>query len=218
MRQTFARAAMLGTLTLAAFWCGRTHAVPAASTANQTPKPPARPVHRPQAQAGGQLPWLDAPKPASWNVPRLAVPEAPKATAPIDAKCRSQARPPEVAQDKHVRDRGWDLVGAYQGGWQVVVIRGTAGYDGMCRPQQYQEFVFLDGVFAGTLSPQPMRSRTDGALIRTTIQSGRRIIAEYARYAPGDPLCCPSNTTTVVFAISQDPPVVRPASTSTSKP
>jgi hypothetical protein len=100
----------------------------------------------------------------------------------------------------------------------MVVIRGTAAYDGMCRPQQYQEFVFLDGVFAGTLSPQPMRSRTDGALVRTTLQSGSRIVAEYARYAPSDPLCCPSNTTTLVFNVSQDPPVVRPASTSTAKP
>jgi hypothetical protein len=52
--------------------------------------------------------------------------------------------------------------------------RGTAGYDGMCRPRQYQDFVFVGSVFAGTLSPQPMDSRTDGALGRVFHRSAER--------------------------------------------
>lgn len=34
----------------------------------------------------------------------------------------------------------------------------------MCRPRQSQDFLFVRGMFAGTLSPQPMDSRTDGVL------------------------------------------------------
>jgi hypothetical protein len=76
------------------------------------------------------------------------------------------ARPPQTEEDKRLRDQGWDLVGAFQGGWDILVIRGTAGYDGMCRPRQFQDFVFVRGAFAGTLSPRVMDSRADGALAR----------------------------------------------------
>lgn len=162
--------------------------------------------------------WLDEPKPASWNKPGLSIPAAPKTQGPVDAKCRELARPPQLDEDKRVRDQGWDLVGAYQGGWQILVIRGTAGYDGMCRPRQYQDFVFVRGVFAGTLSPQAMDSRADGALTRVSLQSNSRLTTEYERYAASDPLCCPSRTTTVVFDMSSDPPVLQPVSGSTTQP
>jgi hypothetical protein len=125
------------------------------------------------------------------------------------------ARLAELDADKRLRNRGWDLVGAYQGGWQVLVIGGTASYDGMCRPLQYQEFVFVRGVFAGTLSPQLMDSRTDGALSRVYLQGNRQLIAEYVRYAASDPLCCPSKTTSVQFEITNNPLLVRPVSAST---
>lgn len=35
----------------------------------------------------------------------------------LDAKCREQARPPQLDEDKRVRDQGWDRIGAYQGGF-----------------------------------------------------------------------------------------------------
>jgi hypothetical protein len=100
-------------------------------------------------------------------------------------------------------------------GEQIRVLVGTSDYDGMCRPRQYQEFVFARGIFAGTLSPHPMDSRTDGALNRVTISTDGRVQAEYARYGAKDPLCCPSRITTVVFEIGKDPPVLRPVSAST---
>jgi hypothetical protein len=87
----------------------------------------------------------------------------------------------------------------------------------MCRPRQFQGFVFVRGTFAGTLSPRTMDSRTDGALARVSLESGRRLIAEYNRYAAADPLCCPSGTTSVVFDIASDGPALRPVSTSTSR-
>jgi hypothetical protein len=85
----------------------------------------------------------------------------------------------------------------------------------MCRPRNYQEFVFARGVFAGTLSPHPMDSRTDGAIGRVTILTDGRVQAEYTRYAATDPLCCPSRLTTVVFEIEQEPPVLKAVSAST---
>lgn len=160
--------------------------------------------------------WLDDAKPRSWNSPGMAIPAAPKTYGPADERCRELARPPELKEDASIQNQGWDLVGPYLGGWLVLIIRGAASYDGMCRPLQYQDFVFLRGVFAGTLSPQPMNSRADGALGQVFLQSDAQLIAEYSRYEASDALCCPSRTTHVVFAIAEDPPVVRPVSASTS--
>ncbi|HEY7289204.1 MAG TPA: LppP/LprE family lipoprotein [Vicinamibacterales bacterium] len=161
--------------------------------------------------------WLDEAKPASWNKPGLPIPSAPKVDEPVDPRCREQARPPQLTEDRLVRDRGWDLIGAFEGGWDVVVIQGTAGYDGMCRPRRYQAFVFVRGEFAGTLSPQPMESRTDGALDRIFLGGRTQLTAQYRRYSPSDALCCPSKTTSVEFAISSAPALVTPTSASTYK-
>jgi len=161
--------------------------------------------------------WLDEPKPTPWNKPGAPVPAAPKVQGTVDPRCRETARPPQLDEDKRLSEQGWNLVGAYQGGWQMLVIRGTAGYDGMCRPTQYQDFAFVRGVFAGTFSPQAMDSRTDGALEWVTLESTTRATAQYTRYAPKDALCCPSRTTTVVFDIANDGSVLQPVSTSTSK-
>jgi heat shock protein HslJ len=159
--------------------------------------------------------WLDEPKPAPWNKPGAPIPAAPK-IQDVDRRCRELARPPQLGEDKRVREQGWDLVGAYQGGWQILVVRGSAGYDGMCRPRQYQDFVFVGGVFAGTLSPTAMESRADGALGRVYLQGNNRLTAEYARYTAADPLCCPSRTTSVVFDIRPGTPVLRPISAASS--
>lgn len=161
--------------------------------------------------------WLDQPKPASWNRPGASIPAAPKVQETVDQRCREQARPPQLDEDMRVHEQGWDLVGAFQGGWQMLVIRGTASYDGMCRPRQYQDFVFANGTFAGTLSPQPMDSRADGSLIRTSLQGPSRLAAEYARYGENDPLCCPTGTTTVLFEIPNGSPSVQLISSSTTK-
>lgn len=155
--------------------------------------------------------WLDAPKLVSWNEPRLPIPTAPRQEE-MNARCRAQARPPELEEDRRLRDKGWDLVGSYQGGWHIVVMLATAGYDGMCRPDQYQAFVFVRGAFAGTLSPQLMHSREDGSLSRMFIESNDRLAAEYVRYAAADPLCCPSKTTTVEFEITSEGSFARPIS------
>lgn len=160
--------------------------------------------------------WMDDPKPVSWNTPGAVVPVAPQDQGGADPRCRAAARSPQVEQDKLLRGQGWDLVGDYQQSGETLVILGAAGYDGMCRPRQYQGFVFVRGAFVGTLSPRAMDSREDGSLTRVSIQSGTRLTAEYNRYAAADPLCCPSRTTTVAFDLSSNPIVLRPASASST--
>jgi hypothetical protein len=168
---------------------------------------------RPQDKADS---WLDESKPPTWNKPGASIPVAPKLEGSVDPRCREAARPPQLQEDTRLHEQGWDLVGAYQGGWQMLVIGGTAGYDGMCRPRQYQYFLFVDGVYAGTLSPRLMDSRIDGALDRVFLQGAGRLTAEYARYGEKDALCCPSRTTHVVFSIATDR-VLQPVSASTSQ-
>jgi hypothetical protein len=161
--------------------------------------------------------WLDEPAMAGWNKPGQAVPAAPKVQELVNPSCRNQAPAPQGAEEKRVRDQGWDLVGTVQETGQVRIVRGTASYDGMCRPMQYQDFVFVRGTFAGTLAPAPMDSRTDGALGRVSLSSPTQLTAEYSRYEKSDALCCPSRITRITFDIEGDPPVVRARSAETSK-
>ncbi len=168
------------------------------------------------AQADGI--WLDNGL-VPWNTPGMAVPSAPPTIQVINPECDPLARPVELADDQQVVAAGWKLVGAYQGGWGVNLIIGTSGYDGMCRPLQYQDFVFVNGVFAGTLSPVLMDSRTDGALGQAQLLiGGTGIAAEFLRYNDSDPLCCPSRRSSVSYTIddSQGAPVVTATDVSTS--
>ena len=158
--------------------------------------------------------WLDDENPVAWNEAGAPVPAGPR-LGDVDPNCAAQARPAELAEDRLVVDQGWRLDGGYQGGWGIILINATADYDGMCRPIGHQTFVFVDGVFAGTLAPEPMNSRTDGTLFQAFLQQtvdGLEVIAQYARYTANDPLCCSSRTTTVTFAIDRAGPVVRPVS------
>ena len=86
-----------------------------------------------------------------------------------------------------------------------VSLRGTAAVDGMCRPSQYQGFVFVNGTFAGTLSPHVMADRSDGALalFAFTIFGEDSFYATYARYSDDDPLCCPHASTEVRFSVTK---------------
>jgi hypothetical protein len=162
--------------------------------------------------------WLDRPL-VNWNRPGMAIPAAPAPDPFVDPRCGRFARPVETAEDAAVAAAGWTLFGMYEGGWGVKVLSGLSGYDGMCRPFAYQTFVFVDGVFAGTISPDVMSSRTDGAAVTTMLQpDGEMITAEFVRYTDDDPLCCPSRRSTVIYRIDGRgrSPVLTPISVSTS--
>jgi hypothetical protein len=155
--------------------------------------------------------WLDGDL-ASWNTPGMAIPAAPTIDGNTDPRCAERERPAETAEDDALIAEGWRLFLPYQRGWGVTLISGLAGYDGMCRPLGYQSFIFVDGVFAGTVSPEPMDSRTTGAATDVTLWFADQVSAEYLRYAPDDPLCCASSTDSVEFTIAGTPdgPVLNP--------
>jgi hypothetical protein len=156
--------------------------------------------------------WLDGDL-ISWNVPGMAVPVAPGESGVLAgvAYCESSVRPPETAEDAQVADRGWLLSAPYQLGWGISLVQGFLQFDAQCRPVPYQQFVFVDGVFAGTLAPEAMLPRTDGALADVWIRADE-VGARYDRYAAGDGLCCPSAQTRVSFAVERTAagPVVTP--------
>jgi hypothetical protein len=80
---------------------------------------------------------------------------------------------------------------------------GTASADGMCRPDGYQGFVFVNGAFAGTVSPQVMHARSDGSInsVAVIIFGSTEFEAEFSRYGANDPLCCAHAITTVTYQI-----------------
>ena len=155
--------------------------------------------------------WLDGGQDA-WNTAGMAIPAAGSPTVGGSEQCQSRVRPVETAEDAAVAEQGWRLYSSYQRGWGITLVGGFLGFDAMCRPVPYQQFVFVDGVFAGTLAPQPMYPRLDGALTETGISAADRVYAVYARYAPDDPLCCPSGETLLTFTVERTPagPVVIP--------
>lgn len=85
----------------------------------------------------------------------------------------------------------------------VEIVGGMRDADGMCRPANFNLFVFVGGRFAGTLSPVPMVSRIDGSAGAVRIVSPDTITAEFARYRDEDPLCCPSSRVTVRYRIER---------------
>jgi hypothetical protein len=95
-------------------------------------------------------------------------------------------------------------VGEPQSRGTMAVVTAATSADEMCRPLGVQGFVFVGGRFAGTLSPHPMNSRTDGVLGRVQL-FGSTLRADFRRYASSDPICCPSRTSTVSYRVENSP-------------
>lgn len=147
--------------------------------------------------------WLDAQATKNWNSRTAELPKA--AARETDSllpggPCAEEILEPTGREDKAVADAGWSVVSEPQGRSGTVVVTAATGADGMCRPLGVQAFVFVEGRFAGTLSPHPMDSRTDGILGRIQI-FGPTLRADFRRYAATDPLCCPSRTSTVSYKL-----------------
>jgi len=155
------------------------------------------------ATAAADGAWLDARPPAQWNTPRMALPAAPPLDPNTNPQCVENARHADTDEDEELVKAGWLLVGSYVGGWDTLVVRAASGFDGMCRPLGYNYFVFVDGLFAGTVSPVLMDSRTDGSATTVEIQSEGDIAVMFSRYAESDPLCCPSRTSLAQYAVDR---------------
>jgi hypothetical protein len=150
--------------------------------------------------------WLDA-EPKQWNKPGAGIPRARKSFGDFDdeftKQCRSSIRAnTELADERAVAAKGWQIFHVernVQSGESVV--SALQDFDGMCRPMRYQDFVFVNGTYAGTLSPVLMDSRTDGSSSRVAFPSPGKLTTEFLRYAIRDPLCCPSRISEVAFEI-----------------
>jgi hypothetical protein len=183
------------------------------STPAATPAPAAQradpsPVSSSPATTTGRVPasWLDRPL-TNWNSVGQVVPRAPRPEEPLDAvasRCRL-TKSGSTANERAVAAAGW--IPFRPGGKQLVrndveVVGGMAGADGMCRPNQYNVFVFVAGRYAGSVSPTVMTSRLDGAsgaivVMRDTLTS------EFLRYTDADPLCCPSSRVSASYRIDR---------------
>lgn len=160
--------------------------------------------------------WLDKPMDSNWNKGNGVVPAAPKNAGPIEAMCRSQIRPAESVADKALARAGWHLYGAAQTYGNVTLIAAMAGHDGMCRPNEYNAFVFVGDRFAGTLSPTNSGARMDGAISFVRLNDRTRLYAEFVRYTEDDALCCPSRKTYVEYSLTSGArPVIKVDDTST---
>ena len=154
--------------------------------------------------------WLDTD--ANWNTPGAAIPVAPDLEYSNLSECEQVFRSPRLYEDALVEAAGWTLSGpAYIFG-DTTVVTGMANADGMCRPFSYQIFVFVDGDFAGTLSPVLMDSRTDGSLFNVYLYREDSLNAAFNRYSPDDPLCCASAESSLFYSIeaTTDGPVLVP--------
>ena len=170
--------------------------------------------------------WLDRPL-SNWNTPGRAMPRGTPngETIPEIAKrCTSLQVIRDTPGERMVADAGWlpfHMFDRKIAQRDVEIVGGLAGADGMCRPVEFNVFVFVSGRLAGTLSPSLMDSRSDasiGGAIR--LAEDDVISAEFARYAGTDPLCCPSGRVTVRYRIdrSAKSPVVMPVSLRVTRP
>ena len=157
--------------------------------------------------AGGafaQTSWLDRPLNTNWNNGSGTVPTAPRVGGDpaSTAQCTGEIRAPESIADRAVTRAGWTLFGASQTYGPVTVVKALASFDGMCRPLQYNVFVFVSIRFAGTLSPTVMNSRSDGSAAEVRLTNAETIVAEFNRYTSSDALCCPSQTSMVTYSVA----------------
>lgn len=165
------------------------------------------------AAEGGE--WLDADEITHWNTAGAEVPSAPPQESDNFEYCEQAIRTAQVPADIAVKAAGWQLYGPIQIYGDATVLTAMANADGMCRPLAHQAFVFYNGEFAGTLSPVPMDSRTDGNLFAINLIQEDYLRGAYQRYEPTDALCCPSAENYLFFTIEEQDglPVVVPEDT-----
>lgn len=148
--------------------------------------------------------WLDQTPLPNWNSRSRAILQTEKMPSGELAQCGKFVRQPTLAADKLLAKYGWTLVGPAQVYGKTTVVSWAQGFDGMCRPRGFQTLVFVGNRVAGTLSPGPMDSRTDGSLVNVKMTSETTLTAEYVRYRASDALCCPYKTEAVTFVIKPD--------------
>ena len=164
--------------------------------------------------------WLDTKQIHNWNKIGETIPKAP---APVgdpatSGRCAGTVRPATTQEDRALTAAGWKLFRPYELYAGTSLVAAMASVDGMCRPLQFNIFVFSNARFGGTLSPVLMNSRTDGALSETYLDDSSHLMATFTRYRDQDPLCCPSRITTLEYSLisSHAVPLIVPMQASTN--
>jgi LppP/LprE lipoprotein len=85
----------------------------------------------------------------------------------------------------------------------IEVVGGMTAATPGCEPELFNLFVFVDRVFAGTVSPMPMTPSRDRAAGAVRITGADTLTVEFARYMPGDAECCPSARERVSYRIDK---------------
>src|SRR5262245_48119496 len=106
----------------------------------------------PPASANADGNWIDGPR-VNWNQAGMKIPTAQPMAPDVEPRCLDLRRRPQTFEDKQAAPAGWSLWGSYQAGWGMVSVKVLSGFDSACRPRGFQELVFVDGAFAGTISP-----------------------------------------------------------------
>lgn len=150
--------------------------------------------------------WLDRPLDA-WNKRGAAVPSpAQKPSQPAVLMKRCNLTSPTQAGAAAVAAAGWvpylhqDRALARDG---VEIVGGLADASAACDPAGFNLFVFVNGRFAGTLSPTSMTTSRDGVAGAVRLTSADSLTTEFARFAPGDLECCPSTRVRVTYRIDR---------------
>ncbi len=85
----------------------------------------------------------------------------------------------------------------------------------------YRGFVFVEGAFAGTISPVLMNARSDGGVsgLGVDLYDEAEFGVTFTRYSGSDPLCCPHASTSLSYKIEMrgNRAIVAPAATQTTK-
>ena len=163
------------------------------------------------AQSGTS--WLDRPL-TVWNKPGTSVPspaQKPAQPATIVKRC-SLTSPTPATGASALATAGWipylhqDRAVSRDG---VDIIGGLTDAGAACEPTGFNLFVFVNGRFAGTLSPVPMTTSRDGVAGAVRLVSANGLTTEFARFAPGDLDCCPSTRVRVTYRIDRgDQPTI----------
>jgi hypothetical protein len=85
----------------------------------------------------------------------------------------------------------------------IEVVGGMTAATPGCGPERFNLFVFVDGAFAGTVSPAAMTASRDGVAGAVRITGADALTVEFARYLPSDSECCPSSRERVTYRIEK---------------
>src|SRR5262249_48955461 len=133
--------------------------------------------------------WLDEPLRAWSSGP--AVPKALTRATGASKPCLAEpAASVEVQQVRAAGGRPLQMFDRPIARGATTVLGGLRDLTADCAPASFHVFVFVDGAFAGTLSPVEMTTARDGVVGAIRLLPDDVLTAEFARYAAKDSECC----------------------------